>query len=743
MGAAASLESPPRSSSSSSSFSRNPSLQSKKKFDFSSRSMGRDSAAFYNSDSRHPLHVQGRCGCYTNVSGTTCLLKESQLRRLTKKLAYEIAKGGRREKISVTPRIVRMEASETSGMVTFRELDKVKEGRRARDPRSSETGRPVAGFIRYVNIRSIAKGPPSLNLPLAGVRKALENRHIFSVATKEQPSKWLVVEVATLDRLEEWVVKLRHFAFGQALPANLAPARSSRPRRGDGRSAPWSPAEGGDMVTTGLWTRLQEAARFDDTQALLQYTGAAAHMDRHSSSRGGQMMDTARTMLGAASRQGTSLALVAAQNGSVRTLQMLIKQAHKLDTVTGNSGRASAAMLLMGPNLRGENPIFAAAAGGHVECLEWLLMSQAMHRAAENASEVISTGLVRNVDGATVLHVAASKGQVGVVAFFCEFGIDMLDAVDVNGETPCHAAARSGNADCLQLLLETAADPNVKNRKGETALTIARKKSRRKSSKCENILLAFDAFDGMDMSRIMEVWNTFFENALKASIHEPGSQKSSAEVTELLAVPSLPTFSSAAQPSTVPSLPSFSSLPSSLFTPPFSHAPEIEEEWVLYYDAEADCSYWYNEATGESEWQYRDEGASFSGAAGHNNDEWSPPAMWAWGEEWQRLRDEGTGHEYFYNELTGESQWAENSNPEAEFRDDGEAEFRDDWELLHDAESGCSYWHNRETGESSWQAAPDDSQEDWELLVDEATGYEYWRNVETGDCEWCEYEVLE
>ena len=97
--------------------------------------------------------------------------------------------------------------------------------------------------------------------------------------------------------------------------------------------------------------------------------------------------------------------------------------------------------------------------------------------------------------------------------------------------------------------------------------------------------------------------------------------------------------------------------------------------------------------------------------------------MWAWGEEWQTLRDEGTGHEYFYNEFTGESQWAENSNP-------GEAEFRDDWELLYDAESGCSYWHNRETGESSWQAAPD-SQEDWELLVDEATGYEYWRNVET------------
>ena len=71
----------------------------------------------------------------------------------------------------------------------------------------------------------------------------------------------------------------------------------------------------------------------------------------------------------------------------------------------------------------------------------------------------------------TALFTACAHGRYTVVSLILEIDEEstMLDFVDVRGDTPLHGAACNGHSNVVKLLLQTAADPSIKNRMGFTA----------------------------------------------------------------------------------------------------------------------------------------------------------------------------------------------------------------------------------------------------------------------------------
>ena len=64
--------------------------------------------------------------------------------------------------------------------------------------------------------------------------------------------------------------------------------------------------------------------------------------------------------------------------------------------------------------------------------------------------------------GATALHVASAKGYIRVMSMLVQGGAD-LNAQDVDGWTPLHAAAHWGQREACQLLCENMADMEIRN----------------------------------------------------------------------------------------------------------------------------------------------------------------------------------------------------------------------------------------------------------------------------------------
>ena len=73
----------------------------------------------------------------------------------------------------------------------------------------------------------------------------------------------------------------------------------------------------------------------------------------------------------------------------------------------------------------------------------------------------------------SVLHVAAAKGLVRVCARLIAEGLDVNERAGEEETTALHIAAFHGEVDVLTLLLEKAADPDVPNREGHSALFVA------------------------------------------------------------------------------------------------------------------------------------------------------------------------------------------------------------------------------------------------------------------------------
>ncbi|KAM4829768.1 LOW QUALITY PROTEIN: ankyrin repeat and death domain-containing protein 1A [Thomomys bottae] len=117
----------------------------------------------------------------------------------------------------------------------------------------------------------------------------------------------------------------------------------------------------------------------------------------------------------------------------------------------------------------GMNALLLSAWFGHLRVLQVLVNAGAKIR-CENKS----TGPTLGVDGLTLLHCAAQKGHVPVLAFIMEDLEDVaLDQADKLGRTAFHRAAEHGQLDALDFLVGSGCDHSAKDKEGNTALHLA------------------------------------------------------------------------------------------------------------------------------------------------------------------------------------------------------------------------------------------------------------------------------
>ncbi|KIK54354.1 hypothetical protein GYMLUDRAFT_138374, partial [Collybiopsis luxurians FD-317 M1] len=100
-----------------------------------------------------------------------------------------------------------------------------------------------------------------------------------------------------------------------------------------------------------------------------------------------------------------------------------------------------------------------AAAGGHLEIIEYLL---------QKGAHIDTTTWSKR----TALHESSCKGHLNTVKHLIEKGISNLNAANIWGDTALHNAAAQGHLDIVQYLLQKDADPYALNDDGKTPLDV-------------------------------------------------------------------------------------------------------------------------------------------------------------------------------------------------------------------------------------------------------------------------------
>ncbi|PKO59944.1 MAG: hypothetical protein CVU24_14205 [Betaproteobacteria bacterium HGW-Betaproteobacteria-18] len=127
-----------------------------------------------------------------------------------------------------------------------------------------------------------------------------------------------------------------------------------------------------------------------------------------------------------------------------------------------------ATVLLDSPNTKAEvrnaadeNPLMLAALKGELELCRLL----------------IKKGADVNKPGWAPLHYAATNSHLAIMQLFLDENA-YIDAASPNGTTPLMMAAHYGTAEAVKLLLETGADPVLKNELGLSAIDFANRGNR-------------------------------------------------------------------------------------------------------------------------------------------------------------------------------------------------------------------------------------------------------------------------
>ena len=109
------------------------------------------------------------------------------------------------------------------------------------------------------------------------------------------------------------------------------------------------------------------------------------------------------------------------------------------------------------------------------------LMLAALHGLLAECQGLIERGADVNKPGWAPLHYAATNGHLSVMQLLIEENA-YLDAESPNGSTPLMMAAHYGTPSAVKLLLESGADPTLKNSLGLSAMDFAHQANRLESA---------------------------------------------------------------------------------------------------------------------------------------------------------------------------------------------------------------------------------------------------------------------
>ena len=109
------------------------------------------------------------------------------------------------------------------------------------------------------------------------------------------------------------------------------------------------------------------------------------------------------------------------------------------------------------------------------------LMLAALHGLLAECQGLIERGADVNKPGWAPLHYAATNGHLAVMQLLIDENA-YLDAESPNGSTPLMMAAHYGTPSAVKLLLESGADPTLKNSLGLSAIDFATQANRLESA---------------------------------------------------------------------------------------------------------------------------------------------------------------------------------------------------------------------------------------------------------------------
>ena len=109
------------------------------------------------------------------------------------------------------------------------------------------------------------------------------------------------------------------------------------------------------------------------------------------------------------------------------------------------------------------------------------LMLAALHGLLAECQGLIEQGADVNKPGWAPLHYAATHGHLAVMQLLIDESA-YLDAESPNGSTPLMMAAHYGTPSAVKLLLESGADPTLKNSLGLSAIDFAHQANRVESA---------------------------------------------------------------------------------------------------------------------------------------------------------------------------------------------------------------------------------------------------------------------
>jgi ankyrin repeat protein len=109
------------------------------------------------------------------------------------------------------------------------------------------------------------------------------------------------------------------------------------------------------------------------------------------------------------------------------------------------------------------------------------LMLAALHGLLAECQGLIEKGADVNKPGWAPLHYAATNGHLAVMQLLIDENA-YLDAESPNGSTPLMMAAHYGTPSAVKLLLESGADPTLKNSLGLSAIDFAHQANRLESA---------------------------------------------------------------------------------------------------------------------------------------------------------------------------------------------------------------------------------------------------------------------